>query len=359
MSHDKDLLDLTQTDDEEVVAVPDSRPAVGHRKPKRSNAMAAAEIEELERPKKVAKGQGKKSRNWCFTQYRNPQLWYNEMKENDMHEHNNYLVFQLEKCPTTGRMHVQGYAEFTVPKTQRGMQDALLLHNCHVQAARGSSAQNKTYCTKEESRWPGTVPCERGAPKEQGKRTDLDAVAALIRSGADIYRVVDEHPVQFLRYGRNVQQLVNLTNRPRMRNKPSVFYLWGPPGCGKSRLAHHLAEQLGGGQVPHVAADQKECWFDGYSGQKVVIFDDFAGNFNARNMYQLLDRYLLQLPVKGGFVPIAADTFIFTSNIDPQHLYMGHDHPAWRRRLTYIWDGDKVIEECKKVWPDFEPEQLE
>ena len=44
-------------------------------------------------------------------------------------------------------------------------------------------------------------------------------------------------------------------------------------------------------------------WFDGYDGQDTAIFDDFRASGNRFSyILRLIDRYPMDVPVKGGFV---------------------------------------------------------
>lgn len=98
---------------------------------------------------------------------------------------------------------------------------------------------------------------------------------------------------------------------------------WGAPRTGKSRKAHEMFPDA------YRAADNPNGWFDGYEGQEAVIFDEFTGLFPRQLMLQLLDRYPLQLPIKGGFVAIKATKVVFTSNLDPSTWY----NENFQRRL--------------------------
>lgn len=278
-----------------------------------------------------------RARNYCFTVNHEPQRFYDKWSHRDLTPEIQFMVYQLEVAPETGHLHVQGYLQLTKQLGYARVQ-TLLRSRCHLEAAKGSLQDNITYCTKEDSRLDGSAPVQRGSPKEQGRRTDLEASAQrIVADGKVTDEFVREHPGQYVRYFRGFQALSNKLNKPKDRRKPKVYFLWGAPGCGKSRLAHHLHPNA------YSAVDMKENWFDGYDQEEDVIFDDFEGNIPLRNMLKLLDYYRLQLPVKGGFSPIKANVFVFTSNIDPMLLYGGDI--AWRRRLNdfaQIWDEEKV-----------------
>lgn len=61
-----------------------------------------------------------------------------------------YMVYQLEECPETKRLHNQGYIEFTKQLSFSMVKQ--LLPDIHFEARKGTQAQAIAYCTKEESR---------------------------------------------------------------------------------------------------------------------------------------------------------------------------------------------------------------
>lgn len=333
---------MSDTDDDQgIIDLTDE----GERPPKmrRSNAMGSVDLRTLGNKRGTSRKYGQddhaKHRNYCFTLFPNAETWYDEMKDEPLHSDVVFLIYQLEACPTTGRPHIQGYVEFKKQLTKKDCIATIHMRGANVRAANGTQEQNIKYCSKEP-RLRDTV--ERGARKRQGKRTDLDAVADIIRSGGSVSDVADQLPVQYIKFNRGITSLANIRNKPKMRPKPVVYFLWGDPGCGKSRVAFHLAQQLGEGKDPYMAGDHPNCWMDNYQNEPVIIFDDFSGKFDQQKMFNLLDFYPLQLPVKGGFTPINTSTFIFTSNYRPNDLYCGWHNGAWMRRLTHIWEEPRV-----------------
>ncbi len=95
-----------------------------------------------------------------------------------------YLVWQREVCPDSGREHVQGYVK--LPRLLRRNQVTDLVGPANYLVARGSPLSNKTYCTKEDSRKRGCEPHERGViPPPQGARNDLQPAVELLRLPGD------------------------------------------------------------------------------------------------------------------------------------------------------------------------------
>lgn len=336
-----------------VDAPPSAPPSVRARKRRAEAESSEEEPEPLPELKSDAVGKGR-ARNYCFTVNAEPKRFFNHWQTCDLPTLVQYIVFQKEVAPETGHLHVQGYVQLTKPLSKKQTQ-VLLRSNAHLEASKGSAAQNKAYCTKTESRLDGTDPVERGVAKEQGRRTDLEAIAQRVVTERRVSQeLIMEHPSVFVRNYRGLQALARMVAPPSGRPMPKVIYMVGPPGCGKSRLAHLMFP------AAYSCTDQKEAWFDGYANESTVIFDDFEGNFNLRSMLKLLDFYPLQLPVKGGFVPIVADTFVFTSNIEPSACYCGND--AWMRRLENfgkIWRAEEIQEKLHAlIRPSIDPPRL-
>lgn len=78
-----------------------------------------------------------------------------------------YAVFQYERG-SEGTLHIQGYAYSQNPKRLGGWK-AVTGPRAHIERARGSSEQNRQYCTKEDTRESGTEPWEHGQLPAQGR----------------------------------------------------------------------------------------------------------------------------------------------------------------------------------------------
>ena len=66
-----------------------------------------------------------------------------------------YAIWQLEKCPSTGRLHIQGYLEFKRGVRYRAVQRAVGEENAHVEVRSKSREACKVYCSKPETRISG------------------------------------------------------------------------------------------------------------------------------------------------------------------------------------------------------------
>lgn len=110
-----------------------------------------------------------------------------------------YLVFQLEVCPDTTRLHHQAFARFTSVKSMEQVVSRLqALFECappHVEVVRNVAATIK-YCKKDETRSddPDAGPHEFGLPPAQGTRSDLiELKHSLDNPESTLKEVADEH----------------------------------------------------------------------------------------------------------------------------------------------------------------------
>ena len=93
-------------------------------------------------------------------------------------------------------------------------------------------------------------------------------------------------------------------------------------------------------------------WVDGYFGHEIVILDDYKGTINFQVLMQMLDRYPMKMPIKGGFVEWCPRKVIITSNTDPLLWYLDinqYEGEAFARRIT-----SHKVESRNQIIPLFE-----
>lgn len=85
-------------------------------------------------------------------------------------------------------------------------------------------------------------------------------------------------------------------------------WIYGPPGTGKSHSARHDY-----GDDVYIKAQNK--WWDGYSGEKIVVLDDYDCKDVLGHYLKIwADRYACTGEVKGATVQLQHEKFIVTSN---------------------------------------------
>lgn len=216
-----------------------------------------------------------------------------------------------EELGENGTPHVQGYVEFKRALSLGAVRK--MLPDAHWEIRRGTAEEAIAYCSKEETRVAG--PYTFGQPsKGQGSRTDIKSAFDDLKGGMKDLDFAEKHTEVFFKYQRGIDA-ARLLVAPSRAWKTDVWYLYGAPGVGKSKLA---AEKAPGAFYKAANSD----WWDGYAGEPDVIFDDFtSGWFKWANLLQILDRYPVRVPVKGGFRSFLARRIFITSNNRPWDLY--------------------------------------
>lgn len=108
---------------------------------------------------------------------------------------------------------------------------------------------------------------------------------------------------------------------------------WGATGTGKSRRAWDEAG------MDAYAKDPRTKFWCGYSGETNVIFDEFRGAIDIGHLLRWLDRYPVNVEIKGSSTPLRCKTIWITSNLSPSEWYPGLDEAtlsALLRRLTVV-----------------------
>lgn len=116
-----------------------------------------------------------------------------------------------------------------------------------------------------------------------------------------------------------------------MERTCSVF--WGKTGSGKSRRAWDEA-----GESAYTKDPRTKFW-TGYQGEENVVIDEFRGGFDVAHLLRWLDRYPVNVEIKGASVPLCAKRFWITSNLHPGLWYPELDvetRDALLRRMTLV-----------------------
>lgn len=130
--------------------------------------------------------------------------------------------------------------------------------------------------TFEES---GSLPPD----SKQGDRNDLRTLYALIASGADNAQILGEHP-EYLRDISHIDRTRQTILEEKYRNvfrQMTVTYIFGPTGTGKTRSVKE-----GCGYSNCYAVSDYHHPFDGYRGQKVMLFDVYQDLKQKHAKYQ-------------------------------------------------------------------------
>lgn len=160
-------------------------------------------------------------------------------------------------------------------------------------------------------------------------------------------KLVDDNPAIFVKYHRGFYALAGEAVRKLKRDRDTVkvTLLFGLPGCGKTRfvLDRHPDAYVHEPGSP---------WFDGYTGQDVLLLDDFAGSGSGYRLDKtlvLLDKYQPRLPIKGGHTYLLATHVYVTTNIHPRDWFKWEGRDVQWLALARRFDEVYVFEESTPV----------
>lgn len=266
-------------------------------------------------------------RNWCFTlnNYTNEEYEFicNICCGEETGAEGSpvrYIVVGKE-VGDSGTPHLQGYVELRAATRLTGVKKILGADRVHLESRKGTAVQAAQYCKKQDAMFYEAGIAPRGSGSgEQGRRCDLEAVAAIVRNGASAREVFAADPSAFIRYNRGINAAIGLFSA--RRNSPTQsIWRFGVTGSGKSRDAFLEAESFYPGSVVQLG-DVSGKWFDGITPcTRAVVYDEFDGTMPITVLLRILDRYPCQVPVKGGMVQFCPRIVFITSQYSPFHYY--------------------------------------
>lgn len=247
-------------------------------------------------------------RNWCFTSYKQP-------FDMPSHDDISYCVYQIEKCPETGRLHAQGYLELSKAKRMSGVKKIFDDNTIHLEPRKATREAARAYCMKEESRVDG--PFEFGTfEQKRGERNDINNFIETMNKDGLVNAAL-ENPSVYIKYHKGVNAFNNLISRSKELRNIKVHVLYGRAGSGKTKRVYDSTN----GEYFTPIVTKEKVWFDGYMGESNILLDDFDGKIDYRYLLRILDRYPLNLEVKGDHCWAKWTTVWITSNEPPQNWY--------------------------------------
>lgn len=245
-------------------------------------------------------------KNWMFTSFSNVDEWDTpEIMPKAFGIQLKYGIFQIEKCPNTDKLHIQGYLEFKNAMRLSTLRNAL--PGAHYEARLGSRQQAVEYCGKEDTKIRGPYIFGTTLSVQQGRRTDWEPLKSAIREGRPEVYIFENFFAHYLRYNKAISRAMKLF--PKRRTTMTTFsVIMGPPGTGKTRMVQLL--------YPNAYWKNHTKWWDGYIGQGVIVLDEFNGFLSPTLMNMLAGVSTpLAVEVKGGVVDFVGTKIVLISNV--------------------------------------------
>lgn len=265
-----------------------------------------------------------RSKFWCFTLNNFTDLERDSIRGYVSSGTCTYVVHGVETAPATGTRHLQGYMEFSCRKRLTAVKKLAGLARAHIEMRRGTAAEASVYCKKD-----GLFEEEGQISEPQpGRRTDLESIKELIDNGCSEVEVAENYFGSWCGNFRAIREYAKLKHKKVCRDV-EVYLIYGEPGTGKTRFCFEKYPDA------WINSDEKLQWFDGYDGEETVILDDYRGEASDAFILKLLDRYPLNVPIKGGYTPWKAKRIFITSNMPASAMHV-NVHAAFRRRIKKV-----------------------
>lgn len=265
-----------------------------------------------------------------------------------------YFCAAEEKGLETGTHHIHIYIVFSSGVRFSTMKNVFSLGG-DIEPARGSSAENRDYVSKSgkwendkksDTRIDGTFEEYGEMPEEhQGVSNEYTMVIDRILDGASNADILREFP-QYLRGLRDVEYVRQTLRAEEYRDKwrdITTVYIYGTTGAGKTR---YVMESFGYSNV--YAVNNYKNPFDGYTGESIILFDEFASSFRIQDMNNYLDGYPLTLPARYSNKQACYDRVFIVSNLDLRDQYA-----FTRINQPEVWEAFiRRIHKVMRFFPD-------
>lgn len=274
--------------------------------------------------------------HWCLTwhapltQQNSREEWREECYEKiNAVASTKYCILGLERCPTTLRVHLQGFVAFEAK--QRLSKIKKIDPTIHWERRMGSVEQAIEYCKKEEEwkEW-GTPPLSQAGNRERDRHSHIRDLAV----SGDLNAIAEEYPADWLRSYSTLKR-IKKDHMALADELPDVCGVWiqGPSGCGKSRKARADYGQDG------FYYKLPNKWWDGYQQQNTVIIEDFGKEHHVLGYHLKIwaDRYAFLAEEKGGATSVRPARIVVTSQYRIADIWMDDETvAALERRFTVV-----------------------
>lgn len=259
-----------------------------------------------------------------------------------------YAVFQGERGKQ-GTPHLQGFIQckskirLSTLKAKFAKCDGA---KPHIEPRRGTVEQADEYPQKTDTRDISVCPLFKHGQvnlrNQQGKRSDLEDVAKMIKDGKDKHQIFDAHPGSYLRYTNNINKVIADEQGRKKRSTHELIILFGSAGSGKSYTARKLAERAlrEGETFAELSPDLSD--YAQYGAPDIVLVEEFKGHLPLNVFKRIFDAGSESPSLHQRFANIkyVARLTIITSNYHPRTWYdmSKVDEQAVYRRITECFE---------------------
>lgn len=280
-------------------------------------------------------------RNLLFTNFENTSDWKQYLQTLYDTDKIQYIIAQLEECPTTHKLHIQGYIELK-KQTRFKTLKKLLGNSSHIEKRLGTQQQAIDYCSKNETQIESYI--QLGEKNKQGKRSDLKIIAEELKKKTPINIIADNHPTQFIMYSKGIEKLSsiykqqdihselsfrfqqltlydwqqNIIDTLHQQNDRQILWVYDKNGnSGKSTLCKYIYIQY---KAFYTSATKAQDITYQYQGEQIILFDFSRHNQEYIN-YGLIENF------KNGLVTSTKYETTNKLTLDPKILIFSNELP--------------------------------
>ena len=277
------------------------------------------------------------ARAWVWTYYPSADNDINDSGTGPLFQQEDmaYMCYGIEICPTTKRLHWQGFVIFTSRHRMSAVKTLLHSSTIHVERMRGTVQESIEYCRKDGNfqEW-GTIPSGM-------KRSQLSNADILTTLRTKKVRDIISSTPELMYRARELLYIQNtIVNDTPKKWKTWIWFWTGVTGAGKTTRLINYSNILN--KDFYFKHDNSKFW-DGYNGQEIVVFDDVI--YPISHLLRLHNPTPQLVNLKGGSINFRARIIIICTNYSIDEWYQSaRGNPvqfeAFKRRIlrTRVFD---------------------
>ena len=225
----------------------------------------------------------------------------------------------------------------------------------HIDKTYGSAKENRDYIRKE-GKWAETDKAETKVPdtflewgdmpaEKEEKAPQMYKLIQEVREGISTANIIEGSPNLAFRV-RDIDALRQtlLSDRYASENrKIEVWYIFGASGTGKTRGIYERHDAKDICRITNYR-NGRGISFDGYTGQDVLVFEEFHSQIPIEDMLNYLDIYPLSLPARYSDRVACYTRVYITSNLPLEKQYRNVQWDSLETWRAFIRRIHKVLE---------------
>jgi hypothetical protein len=229
-----------------------------------------------------------------------------------------YAVYQYE-MGESGTKHIQGFVIYKNSKRFANVKQDF--PTACIKEPNGSNADNRNYCTKKDTRIAD--PIEIGEFSEMRSRNDIVQFLEMVKAGATNIMLENLFPVLYATFTPDkIEKFRQDFIADEFQNKfrdIKVTYIYGDTRLGKTTFVYDKYKN----DFRNICRvnDYGVGSFETYHNQRVLMLDEFDGQFKLTFMNNLLDRYPMELPARFANRQACFTEVYIISNLPLKELY--------------------------------------